>query len=63
MKNKYEDFKTCPNCGHIVMICHDGDTYHSDDRFMRLECFNRQCDYYSKISEVEYKRALKVFNK
>lgn len=58
-----KDFRVCPNCNHLLFIAHDGDTYHSDNRLMRLECHNPRCDYQIKMAENEFKKLRGNFNK
>lgn len=52
---KENDIRVCPYCNELLFIAYDGASYHTDKRYMRLECHNQICDYAVKMSEGEYR--------
>ena len=57
------DFRICPNCNHVLFACHDGDTYHSVERHIRLICRNQNCEFETKMPEQKYRGLYGDFNR
>lgn len=57
---KEDDIRVCPHCNHLLFIAYDGDTYHTDKRYMRLECHKLTCDYALIMLESEFREKVKT---